>query len=138
MLLPSLSTNGATTTGTTCLLLIDPHTAFRQALAILLTQGSSTTVIRHACTLEEGCRALVGVDCVAVALDLADQPSMVFLHEVRVRHPHCPILMLTHSAGETTMLPVQEALGIEVLPVSASGEEVLRAIRCLGLISRTA
>jgi DNA-binding NarL/FixJ family response regulator len=136
--LPSLSANIATATGTTCLLLIDPHTAFRQALAILLTHGRSTTVIRHVGTLEEGRRALAGADCVVVTLDLADQPSAAFLHEVRVQHPHRPILVLTRSTGGTTMLPAQEARGVEVLSASAGGEEVLCTIRRLSEINRTA
>ena len=135
MILPRFSANGATATGTTCLLLIDPHTAFRQALAILLTEGSSTTVIRHARTLEEGCRALAGVDCVFVTLDPVDQPSATFLHEVRRRHPHCPILVLTHSTGRTQTLSDWERCGVEVLPASAGGEEILRSIRRLSQLN---
>ena len=135
MILPRFSADGATATGTTCLLLIDPHTAFRQALAILLTEGRSTTVIRHARTLEEGCRALAGVVCVFVALDPVDQPSVAFLHDVRLRHPHCPILVLTHSARRTPMLPDWKGCGVEVLPASACGEEILRAIRRLSQLN---
>src|SRR3712207_3816899 len=102
MQLPGFPDDRATLARPKRILLIDAHTAFRQALAILIVQTGIAADVRQARTLQEPCQDPVDVDLIVIALDRVDAQDVAFLNEVRRHHPRTRILGLANATGQAT------------------------------------
>ena len=112
-------------------LLVNPHNAFREALAMLLNRESDLEVVWQAGSLDEARGIhLDGIDIAVVEPVLGeDWDGTVLLREVSVANPNASALALT---GSLDLAVHQQALGagaVEVLTTRASSEEVINAIR---------
>jgi len=112
------------------ILLLDAHSAFRQALAIMIAQEGIAADVRQAGTVEEGYQALADVDLVVVNLTSAAEQGRAFLDEVAIQDRRASILGLD-STTDQWITAAAEGGGIEIVPTLASAEQVLQTIRRL-------
>lgn len=112
------------------ILLLDAHSAFRQALAIMIAQEGIAADVRQAGTVEEGYQALADVDLVVVNLTSAAEQGRAFLDEVAILDRRASILGLD-STTDQWITAAAEGGGIEIVPTLASAEQVLQTIRRL-------
>ena len=113
------------------ILLVNPHNAFREAIAMKLNQEPGLEVVWQAGSLEEAHGVhLDGIDLAIVdPLLLGGDDGMVLLREVSVANPNASALVLTTSLDPAVRERALGAGAVEVLTTSANGEEVINAIR---------
>jgi DNA-binding NarL/FixJ family response regulator len=112
-------------------LLVNPHNAFREAMAMTLNQEPGLEVVWQAGSLEEtdGIH-LDGIDIAVVdPVLLGGDDGMVLVREVSVANPNASALVLTSSLNPAVRERALGAGAVEVLTTSANSEEVLNAIR---------
>ena len=116
------------------ILLVNPHNAFREAIAMKLNQEPGLEVVWQAGSLEEAHGVhLDGIDLAIVdPLLLGGDDGMVLLREVSVANPNASALVLTSSLDPAVRERALRAGAVEVLTTSANGEEVINAIRRSG------
>ena len=116
------------------ILLVNPHNAFREAIAMKLNQEPGLEVVWQAGSLEEAHGVhLDGIDLAIVdPLLLGGDDGMVLLREVSVANPNASALVLTTSLDPAVRERALGAGAVEVLTTSANGEEVINAIRRSG------
>ena len=112
-------------------LLVNPHNAFREAMAMKLNQEPGLEVVWQAGSLEEAHGVhLDGIDLAVVDPVLLDRDEgMVLVREVSVSNPNASALVLTTSLDPAVRERALGAGAVEVLTTSANGEEVINAIR---------
>jgi RNA polymerase sigma factor (sigma-70 family) len=113
------------------ILLVDDHTAFRQALAFLFERDPEITVIKQAGSVAEARPLLHDVDVAVVDIDLPDGTGIDLINEVRAAHRHTKVLVLTGSASRKHVVQAVEAGAAGVLQKTAHVEEVVAAVRRL-------
>ena len=113
------------------ILLVNPHNAFREAIAMKLNQEPGLEVVWQAGSLEEAHGVhLDGIDLAIVdPLLLGGDDGMVLVREVSVANPNASALVLTSSLDPAVRERAFRAGAVEVLTTSANGEEVINAIR---------
>ncbi|MDQ3547767.1 MAG: response regulator, partial [Chloroflexota bacterium] len=79
-------------------LLVEDHTAFRQALAITLAQEQDIIVAGQAGTIADARRLLANIDVAVLDLDLPAGNGASLIHEMHAVSPHALALVLTASA----------------------------------------
>ncbi len=115
-------------------LLVEDHSAFRQALALTFSLEPDFCVIGQARTIAEAQRLItqdVSIDVAVLDLDLPDGPGVDlvrFLHDV---HPAAEPLILTASSGRRVLVAAVEAGAAGVLHKSCDIEEIVQAVRRL-------
>jgi DNA-binding NarL/FixJ family response regulator len=112
-------------------LLVNPHKAFRQAMAMILNREPDLEVVWQAGSLDEtqGIH-LDGIDIAVVEPVLGGGwEGMVLLREVSVANPNASALALTGCLDPAVRERALGAGAVEVLTTSASSEEVINAIR---------
>ena len=116
------------------ILLVNPHNAFREAMAMKLNQEPGLEVVWQAGSLEEAHGVhLDGIDLAIVdPLLLGGDDGMVLVREVSVANPNASALVLTSSLDPTVRERAFRAGAVEVLTTSANGEEVINVIRRSG------
>jgi two-component system response regulator DevR len=114
-------------------LLVNPHNAFREAMAMKLNQEPDLEVVWQAGSLEEAHGIhRDGIDLAVVDPLLLDgDDGMVLVHEVSVANPNASALVLTSSLDPSVRERALGAGAVEVLTTSANSEEVINAIRRL-------
>jgi two-component system, NarL family, response regulator DevR len=114
-----------------CILLVNPHNAFREAIAMKLNQEPGLEVVWQAGSLEEAHGVhLDGIDLAIVdPLLLGGDDGMVLVREVSVANPNASALVLTSSLDPAVRERAFRAGAVEVLTTSANGEEVINVIR---------
>jgi DNA-binding NarL/FixJ family response regulator len=112
-------------------LLVNPHNAFREAIAMKLNQEPDLEVVWQAGSLKEAYGIhLDGIDLAVVdPLLLGGDEGMVLVREVSVANPNASALVLTSSLDPAVRERALGAGAVEVLTTSVKGEEVIKAIR---------
>jgi DNA-binding NarL/FixJ family response regulator len=113
-------------------LLVDDHTAVREALAIVFEREPDCMVVAQAASLAEARDALDRYDVAVVDLDLEQGDGVTIVRELHQANPHGTILALTSSADRRRFAVAVEAGASGVVHKSARLSEVIGAMRCLG------
>ena len=112
------------------ILVVAPHNAFRQALAMRLDQEEDLEVAWQAGSITDTRDVhLDGIDVALVDPLLSDGDGLELIREVSVANPKALALVLSHKLDEALY---QQALGagaVEVLPTNIGLEEVIDAVR---------
>jgi DNA-binding NarL/FixJ family response regulator len=115
---------------TTRILVVAPHNAFRQALAMRLDQEEDLEVAWQAGSITDTRDVhLDGIDLALVDPLLPDGDGLKLIREVSVANPKALALVLSHKLDEALY---QQALGagaVEVLATNTGLEEVIDAVR---------
>ena len=113
------------------ILLVNPHNAFREAIAMKLNQEPGLEVVWQAGSLEEAHGVhLDGIDLAIVdPLLLGGDDGMILVREVSVANPNASALVLTTSLDPAVRERALGAGAVEVLTTSANTKEVINAIR---------
>lgn len=116
------------------ILLVNPHNAFREAIAMKLNQEPGLEVVWQAGSLEEAHGVhLDGIDLAIVdPLLLGGDDGMVLVREVSVANHNASALVLTSSLDPAVRERAFRAGAVEVLTTSANTKEVINAIRRSG------
>ena len=115
-------------------LLVNPHNAFREAMAMKLNQEEDLEVVWQAGSLEEAHGIhLDGIDLAVVdPVLLGGDEGMVLVREVSVANPNASALVLTSSLDPAVRERALGAGAVEVLTTSANTKEIINAIRRSG------
>ena len=113
------------------LLIVDDHTAIRQALTFLFEQEQDFIVVGQAGSVAEARTMLADVDVAIVDLDLADGNGATLVEELRAANPHSMALILTASTDRVEHARAIEAGAAGVLHKSAQVSEIIDATRRL-------
>src|ERR671933_2931893 len=115
-------------------LLVNPHNAFREAVAMKLNQEPGLEVVWQAGSLEEAHGIhRDGIDLAVVdPVLLGGDEGMVLVREVSVSNPNASALVLTSSLDPAVRERALGAGAVEVLTTSAKSEEIINAIRRSG------
>ena len=115
---------------TTRLLVVAPHNAFREALAMRLDLEEDLEVAWQAGSITDTRDVhLDGIDVALVDPLLPDGDGLKLIREVSVANPKALALVLSHKLDEALY---QQALGagaVEVLATNTGLEEVIDAVR---------
>lgn len=115
---------------TTRILVVAPHNAFRQALAMRLDQEEDLEVAWQAGSITDTRDVhLDGIDVALVDPLLPDGDGLKLIREVSVANPKALALVLSHKLDEALY---QQALGagaVEVLATNTGLEEIIDAVR---------
>ena len=115
---------------TTRILVVAPHNAFRQALAMRLDQEEDLEVAWQAGSITDTRDVhLDGIDVALVDPLLPDGDGLQLIREVSVANPKALALVLSYKLDEALY---QQALGagaVEVLATNTGLEEVIDAVR---------
>ena len=115
---------------TSRILVVAPHNAFRQALAMRLDQEEDLEVAWQAGSITDTRDVhLDGIDVALVDPLLPDGDGLKLIREVSVANPKALALVLSHKLDEALY---QQALGagaVEVLATNSGLEEVIEAVR---------
>ena len=112
------------------ILMVAPHNAFREALAMRLDQEEDLEVAWQAGSITDTRDVhLDGIDLALVDPLLPDGDGLKLIREVSVANPNALALVLSHKLDEALY---QQALGagaVEVLATTTGLEEVIDAVR---------
>jgi DNA-binding NarL/FixJ family response regulator len=112
------------------ILMVAPHNAFREALAMRLDQEEDLEVAWQAGSITDTRDVhLDGIDVALVDPLLPDGDGLKLIREVSVANPKALALVLSHKLDEALY---QQALGagvVEVLATNTSLEEIIDAVR---------
>ena len=112
------------------ILVVAPHNAFRQALAMRLDQEEDLEVAWQAGSITDTRDVhLDGIDVALVDPLLPDGDGLKLIREVSVANPKALALVLSHKLDEALY---QQALGagaVEVLATNTGLEEIIDAVR---------
>jgi DNA-binding NarL/FixJ family response regulator len=115
---------------TTRILVVAPHNAFREALAMRLDQEEDLEVAWQAGSITDTLDVhLDGIDVALVDPLLPDGDGLKLIREVSVANPKALALVLSHKLDEALY---QQALGagaVEVLATNTGLEEIIDAVR---------
>src|SRR3954469_16525946 len=117
-------------------LLVDDHTAPREALAVALESEPDVTVTGHVGTITEArrCLARIPVDVAVTELDLPDGSGIELIGDLRRLRPLVQVLILTATADRYDLAEAVMAGAAGVLHKSAPLTEIVTAVRrhCAG------
>lgn len=115
-------------------LLVDDHSAFRQALGLMFSLEPDICIVGQARTMAEA-RVLIdavpGVDVAVLDLDLPDGFGLDLIHVLHTAHPAAQVLVLTASAGRNILARSVEAGAAGMLHKSVEIEEIVSSVRQL-------
>ena len=115
---------------TTRILVVAPHNAFREALAMRLDQEEDLEVAWQAGSITDTRDVhLDGIDVALVDPLLPDGDGLKLIREVSVANPKALALVLSHKLDDALY---QQALGagaVEVLATNTGLEEIIDAVR---------
>lgn len=112
-------------------LLVEDHTAFRQALAFMINREPDLDVAGQAGSLAEARGQLTGIDVAVVDIDLGDGSGVELIPDLRNANPQGMVLMLTGTSDEAQIAAAVEAGAAGVLHKSVPINEIIEAIRRL-------
>ena len=114
---------------TTRTLLVEDHTALRQALGIMLEREPGLVVTNQAGSSAEARGMLEGIDLAVVDLQLPDGTGVDVISELLERNPRAAVLVLTGSLDRELFGRAVEAGAAGVVHKTAGVEEVVEAVR---------
>jgi len=114
------------------ILVVDAHTAFRQALAYVLEQEPDFMVVAQAGGLADARDTLENVDVAIVELHLADGSGCGLVRPFCVTNPHGAVLILTSSRDRRDNAQAMLVGAAGVMHKSVGITEIISAVRRLG------
>ena len=111
------------------ILLLEDHTAFRQALAMALSFQPDLRVVGDVGTITAARTMLRGVDVAVFDLDLPDGDGSDLIGELHAQSPGAHALILTASAGRRDLSRAVAGGAAAVLHKSTPIAEIIDAIR---------
>ena len=115
---------------TTRILMVAPHNAFRQALAMRLDQEEDLEVAWQAGSITDTRDVhLDGIDVALVDPLLPDGDGLKLIREVSVANPNALALVLSHKLDEALYHQALGAGAVEVLATNTGLEEIIDAVR---------
>lgn len=115
----------------TRVLLVEDHSAFRQALAFMINREPDLEVAGQAGSVAEAREQLADVDVAVVDLDLGDGSGVELIPELRRVNPEGMVLVLTASSNRSQVAAAVEAGAAGVMHKSVPINEIIDAIRRL-------
>lgn len=115
-------------------MLVDDHSAFRQALALIFAQEPDIQIVGQARTASEARAVLsagIPIDVAVFDLDLPDGFGLDLIPLLHAAHPAAQALILTASAGRNILARAVEAGAAGMLHKSAEIEEIVDSVRAL-------
>jgi DNA-binding NarL/FixJ family response regulator len=115
------------------IVMVDDHLVVRDGLKTLLEISGIAQVVGAATCAEEAI-GLVGqtpCDLILLDIELPSNDGIWCTRELKSRHPHLPILILTMHSDDRLVVEALQAGADGYLIKSASFEEVVRALRDL-------
>ncbi len=113
-------------------LLIEDHTVFRQALAILIDRQPRFRVVAQAGSLAEGLRkAPEGFDLAIADLSVPDADGVDLVAGLRDANPHTGVLGLSRRRERKRYARALGAGANEVISKNAAVEEIIGALKSL-------
>jgi two-component system nitrate/nitrite response regulator NarL len=117
------------------LLLIDGHRSFRASIAFMLEHEPGLDVVAQAGSMADVRQLLAGppveIDLALLDLNLADGNGLDLIADLRARHPHLIVLVLTGSSSSNDRAYAVEAGAAAVLHKSVEIKEITDGIRRL-------
>ena len=115
-------------------MLVEDHTAFRQALALLLSSEPDLKVVAQAGSLAEARQALLEgrLDVAVLDLALPDGDGSDLIGELRRRNPGVSIVVLSAAMGPGDLDKAVEARADAVLDKIESISTIAHEVRRLG------
>jgi DNA-binding NarL/FixJ family response regulator len=119
-------------------MLVEDHTAFRQALALLLSGEPDLEVVAQAGSLAQAREALLdeedeeGLDVAVLDLALPDGNGSDLIGELRERNPGVSVVVLSAAMGTGDLDEAVEAGADAVLDKIESLPTIAREVRRLG------
>jgi two-component system response regulator DesR len=116
-------------------MLVEDHTAFRQALAFLLSAEPDLEVVAQAGSLAQAREALLdeeGLDVALLDLALPDGNGGELIGELRERNPGVSVVVLSAAMGPGDLDEAVEAGADAVLDKIESLPTIAREVRRLG------
>jgi DNA-binding NarL/FixJ family response regulator len=113
------------------LLVVDDHTSFRESLVFMLNLIEGISVVAEAGTLATARAALrcSPIDVALLDLDLAGEPGLDLIPDLRLVHPGAVALVLTGNTSARSRAMAVSAGAIGVVHKSASLQEITEAVR---------
>ncbi len=112
-------------------ILVEDHTSFRQALALVLDREPEFTVVEQAGSLAEARRAAGGIDVAIVDLALPDGNGADLIEDLRRSNPGVTVLVLSATLDRTNFAAAVEAGADGVLDKLAGPGEIAETVRHL-------
>jgi PAS domain S-box-containing protein len=127
-----LDQDGDTSAGVVRVLLVEDHTAVREAIAAQLERETGFEVVGQAASLAQA-RALLGehIDVAVVDIGLPDGNGSDVIEELRKANPRAQALVLSASLDRTQTVAAIESGASAILDKTAHLDEVVHAIRRL-------
>jgi PAS domain S-box-containing protein len=122
---------GEATGAETRVLLVEDHTAVRQALATVLEREAGIRVVAQASTLAEARGKLADVDVAVLDLGLPDGFGADLIGELRAANRHSQALVLSAALDRTEIARAVDRGAAGVLDKTATLQEVVRAVKRL-------
>jgi DNA-binding NarL/FixJ family response regulator len=113
------------------ILLVEHHTAVREAIAFAFERGADFKVVGQAASLSEARGVLEGIDVAVVDLELPDGYGGDLIKDLRETNPQALALVLGSSLNRGEIARAVEAGAAGVLDKAARLEEVMEAVRRL-------
>jgi DNA-binding NarL/FixJ family response regulator len=111
------------------LLLVEDHTAFRQALAFMFEQETDVTVVAQAASLAEARLHLEGIDVALLDLDLPDGNGLDLIQPFRAANPRGAVLILTASTDSLSFARAVESGASGIVHKSHGIRDIIDATR---------
>lgn len=112
-----------------CILLVEDHASFRQAVASVFEREPGFTVVAQAGSLAEARRMLDGVDVAIIDLALPDGYGGELIKDLREANPGAMALVLSASLDHAETARAVESGAAGVLHKSVELDEVVHAVR---------
>jgi DNA-binding NarL/FixJ family response regulator len=116
------------------ILFVEYHAVFRQAASYVMDHEPDLEVVAQGGSVAEGRQRMAegGIDAAIVDIPLPDEGAPKMVRELHEANPSIPVLVMTVLEDSTVHEEMLRAGAAEVLPKSASLNEVLAAVRRLG------
>jgi CheY-like chemotaxis protein len=113
------------------ILLVDDHTAVREAIAGMLSREPDLEVVGQAASLAEARTMLAGVDIAVVDLGLPDGYGGDLIAELREANPRVQALVLSASLGPEEITRAMESGAADTLDKTTDFDQLLDSVRRL-------
>lgn len=115
----------------TRILLVEDHTSFRQALALMFEREGEFNLVGQVGSVAEAYRLRNGTDVAIVDLGLPDGDGIELVEKFSSDEPKVATLVLSASLAPDRFAAAVDAGAAGVLHKSASISEIVGAVRCL-------
>jgi len=115
----------------TCILLVEDHASFRQALAYMFEREPGISEVRQAGSVKEARALLDGVAVAVVDLGLPDRDGAVLIEELSKSEPRITTLVLSASLDPKQLARAVEAGAAGVLHKAATIQDIVGAVKRL-------